>query len=76
MLAESGTTWSCPNCGATMKKLTSESLSSYICPECGCAVEEIEQNFSLGRDCPNCHQVVDTNNECPRCGYDLGSDFD
>jgi len=26
--------------------------------------------------CPNCNQALGDGNECPYCGYDLGTDFD
>ena len=65
----------CPNCGADMKP--SEDISSpvYVCPECGCTIDGEDQEFDCQNACPNCNQLLD-GNECPYCGYDLGSDFD
>ena len=65
----------CPNCGADMEKSPDVSFNLYVCPECGCTIEAKEQNFESPKTCPNCNQILD-GNECPRCGYDLGSDFD
>jgi DNA-directed RNA polymerase subunit RPC12/RpoP len=64
----------CPNCGAEMKKSIESSDPIYICEECGCTIEGEEQNFDTMGCCPNCNQSLD-GNECPYCGYDLGSDF-
>jgi len=68
--------WTCPNCGAEMKRLTDTSTLYHICPICGCSMEGKEQNFDSGRICPNCHYILDNSIECSHCGYDLGSDFD
>lgn len=68
--------WSCPNCGAQMKKVNEETTPYRVCVQCGCSLEGEEQTFSLGTLCPNCKQELGDNKECPYCGYDLGSDFD
>ncbi|RLF27241.1 MAG: hypothetical protein DRN05_05910 [Thermoplasmata archaeon] len=68
--------WVCPNCGAKMQRSSNSSIPIYVCPECGCSIEDTEQNFDSNAICPNCHHVLDDNNECSHCGYDLGSDFD
>jgi len=68
--------WTCPNCGAEMKKLTDPSNVYHICPICGCSMEGKEQNFDSGSICPNCHCTLDNRIECSHCGYDFGSDFD
>jgi tRNA(Ile2) C34 agmatinyltransferase TiaS len=65
----------CPNCGETMKRSLDPSIPLYICPKCGCSIEQTEQNLDSQMSCPNCNQLLD-GNECPYCGYDLGSDFD
>jgi DNA-directed RNA polymerase subunit RPC12/RpoP len=65
----------CPNCGAQMQK--SYPLTSvYFCPECLSSVEETKINLDTNNICPNCGQFLDAQNECRRCGYSLGSDFD
>ena len=68
--------WSCPNCGATMKKMVGEFGIYRVCSKCGCTLEGNEQHFESNHICPNCHQEIDDNSECTRCGYDLGSDFE
>ena len=68
--------WICPNCGEKMH-LSSDSLPpTYVCPKCGCSIEAENQDFSSEGVCPNCNQALDDGNECPYCGYDLGTDFD
>ena len=64
----------CPNCGANMKKSYESNEPVYICEECGCTIQGEKQNFDNMGCCPNCNQPLD-GNECPHCGYDLGSDF-
>lgn len=68
--------WICPNCATAMKKLTNNPTLYHVCPKCGCTIEGKEQNYDLESICPNCHQPMGNSNECPYCGYDLGSDFD
>jgi membrane protease subunit (stomatin/prohibitin family) len=68
--------WTCPNCGTKMNKSLDSDPPLYICPECGCTLEATEQNYDIGSICPNCNQLLEDGNECPYCGYDLGSDFD
>ncbi len=65
----------CPNCGATMERSIDISANVHVCPECGCTIESGGQNFESTNVCPNCNQLLE-GNECPYCGYDLGSDFD
>jgi len=65
----------CPNCGEIMKRSMDASSPLYICPKCGCSIEKTDQNLDADMACPNCNQLLD-GNECPYCGYDLGSDFD
>jgi len=65
----------CPNCGEEMKRSLDTSYPLYVCPKCGCSIEKSEQNLDSGMSCPNCNQLLD-GDECPYCGYDLGSDFD
>ena len=65
----------CPNCGEIMKRSLDATIPLYICPKCGCSVETTDQNLDADTTCPNCNQLLD-GNECPYCGYDLGSDFD
>ena len=67
--------WVCPNCGTDMKPSEDPESQVYICPECGCTVDGEDQDLSCGNVCPNCNQILE-GNECPYCGYDLGSDFD
>jgi len=74
--AELETVWTCPNCGSKMEKSKNTEYPTYVCPDCGCTIEGTEQNYNVDDVCPNCHQPLDENNECPYCGYDLGSDFD
>ena len=68
--------WTCPNCGATMKKKTDVYGHYRICPKCGCTVEGHEQRYDANQICPNCHQEIDNNSECSHCGYYLGTDFE
>jgi len=65
----------CPNCGETMKRSIDSSIPLYVCPKCGCSIEKTDQNLDSDMTCPNCNQLLE-GNECPYCGYDLGSDFD
>ena len=76
MITELEEKWVCPNCGEKMH-LSPDSLSpTYVCPKCGCSIEAENQDFSSEGVCPNCNQVLDDGNECPYCGYALGTDFD
>jgi predicted RNA-binding Zn-ribbon protein involved in translation (DUF1610 family) len=76
MITELEEKWVCPNCGEKMH-LSPDSLSpTYVCPKCGCSIEAENQDFSSEGICPNCNQALDDGNECPYCGYDLGTDFD
>ena len=75
-MAETEGKWICPNCGAKMRRSPDTSDPIYVCPECGCSIEGTEQNLDSLRTCPNCNQILEDGNECPYCGYDLGSDFD
>jgi len=76
MITELEEKWVCPNCGEKMH-LSPDSLSpTYVCPKCGCSVEAENQDFSSEGVCPNCNQALDDGNECPYCGYALGTDFD
>ncbi len=68
-------TCTCPNCGAEMLISYIQSNFLYICSECGCSISAEEKNYDYQNLCPNCNNILD-NNECPYCGYDLGSDFD
>ena len=68
-------TCTCPNCGAEMVISCNQSTFFYVCSECGCSINAVEQNYDCENLCPNCNRILD-NNECPYCGYDLGSDFD
>lgn len=68
--------WTCPNCGADMKRIDDIEPPCYVCSSCGCSMEAEEQNFHNGEVCPNCHRLLNGSSECPHCGYDLGSDFD
>lgn len=68
--------WICPNCGEKMEHSSDISTNIYICPECGCSIDAEDKNFDSNGTCPNCNQVLDNSNECPYCGYDLGTDFD
>lgn len=65
----------CPNCGADMKLSESSETPVYVCPECGCTIDGEHQDYGEEKVCPNCNQPLE-GNECPYCGYDLGSDFD
>jgi len=65
----------CPNCGAEMKLSPDSENHVYICSECGCTIQAEEQDFDSMNICPNCNQPLD-GNECPHCGYYLGSDFE
>ena len=67
--------WTCPNCGAEMKKVNDITPPCYVCSNCGSSMVAEELNFDIGNVCPNCHGVFE-DGECPNCGYDLGSDFD
>ena len=64
----------CPNCGADMQESKDFGGNTYVCPECGCSIQADEHDYDAGGVCPNCNQLLE-GNECPRCGYDLGSDF-
>ena len=75
-IAEIEEKWICPNCGEKMQHSPDGSTHTYVCPECGCSIDAEDQNFESNGICPNCNQVLDDGNECPYCGYDLGSDFD
>ena len=75
-MTEMESKWVCPNCGTKMEKAPDADPPLYICPECGCTLEATEQNYDIGGICPNCNQLLEDGNECPYCGYDLGSDFD
>ena len=66
--------WICPNCGTEMNRSPDSSVNVYVCPECGCSIDAEKQNFEPAPICPNCNQPLE-DNECPHCGYDLGSDF-
>jgi RNA polymerase subunit RPABC4/transcription elongation factor Spt4 len=68
--------WVCPNCGTKMRPSPEGYDNIMVCPECGCTIEKTEQNLDTFSICPNCNQIMDDGNECPNCGYDLGSDFD
>ena len=59
-----------------MQRSQDNPTNTYVCPECGCSIDAEDQNFSSEGICPNCNQVLDDGNECPYCGYDLGTDFD
>ena len=76
MVADIEEKWVCPNCGAKMERSKSSPEPIYVCPKCGCSVEGTEQSLDAGIVCPNCNQLMEDGNECPHCGYDLGSDFD
>lgn len=65
----------CPNCGAAMQK-SFPLTSVYFCPECLSSIEETKLNLDTNSICPNCGQLLDVENECRRCGYSLGTDFD
>ena len=67
--------WICPNCGADMNPKKEENTQIYICPDCGCTIDGENKDYGEENICPNCYQILD-GNECPHCGYDLGSDFD
>ncbi len=75
VLADLDEKYLCPNCGTKMNKSNVGPEETYVCPECGCTIEASEQNLDSDNICPNCYQLLD-GNECPHCGYDLGSDFD
>ena len=65
----------CPNCGTPMQK--SFPLNSiYFCPDCLSSIEETKLNLDTNSICPNCSQFLDNYNECRRCGYSMGTDFD
>ena len=76
MITELEEKWICPNCGEKMHLSSDSSPSTYVCPKCGCSIEAENQDFSSKGVCPNCNQVLGDGNECPYCGYDLGTDFD
>jgi predicted amidophosphoribosyltransferase len=65
----------CPNCGASMRK-SFGIQSMYYCPECLSSIETGEMNLDTNKICPNCGQFLDDENECIRCGYSLGRDFE
>jgi len=75
MVADIEEKYVCPNCGTKMDKAP-DIPGIYVCPNCGCSIEVTEQNLDVGTMCPNCNQLMDDENECPHCGYDLGTDFD
>lgn len=64
----------CPNCGVAMNP-SNEDDALYVCPDCGCTIEGCRENFDSSGYCPNCNQSLE-GNECPHCGYYLGSDFE
>jgi len=76
MITELEEKWICPNCGEKMHLSSDSSPSTYVCLICGCSIEAENQDFSSEGICPNCNQFLDDENECPYCGYDLGTDFD
>jgi len=65
----------CPNCGTVMKKSLGIQ-ATYYCPDCLSSVEEGEMNLDTDKVCPNCGQFLDDDNECTRCGYSMGRDFE
>jgi predicted amidophosphoribosyltransferase len=65
----------CPNCGADMQLSATSESPVYVCPDCGCTIDGEHQDYGQENVCPNCNQPLE-GNECPYCGYDLGSDFD
>lgn len=65
----------CPNCGSVMKK-SFGIQSTYYCPDCLSSIEEGEMNLDTDKICPNCGQFLDDENECTRCGYSMGRDFE
>jgi len=65
----------CPNCGAVMKKSFGVQ-ATYYCPDCLSSIEEGEMNLDTDKVCPNCGQFLDDDNECTRCGYSMGRDFE
>ena len=65
----------CPNCGAEMSLSEDHPEKVYVCGECGCTISAEEQSLDSMNCCPNCNQPLE-DNECPYCGYDLGSDFE
>ena len=75
MMAETKKKCICPNCGTEMNISLHGDENVYVCPDCGCTIEAKEQNFDTSGICPNCNQELD-GNECPYCGYYLGSDFE
>ena len=66
----------CPNCGGTMEPSKDDAVHTYVCKDCGCCIDRDEiYTIEDDRVCPNCNQPMN-GNECSRCGYDLGSDFE
>lgn len=68
--------WICPHCGEKMQKALEPAENVYVCPQCGCSIIGSEQNLDADFTCPNCNYILENGEECPHCGYDLGSDFD
>lgn len=67
--------WICPNCGEKMQRAPDTAENIFVCSQCGCSIIGSDQNLNADLTCPNCNQILD-GEECPHCGYDLGSDFD
>lgn len=65
----------CPNCGTPMQK-SFPLTTIYFCPDCLSSIEETKWNLDSNNICPNCSQFLNLENECMRCGYSLGRDFD
>ena len=66
----------CPYCGSLMENSPFEPSPIVICPKCFCSLERTEQNLDTTHICPNCNHLLNNDNECNRCGYSMGSDFD
>jgi predicted RNA-binding Zn-ribbon protein involved in translation (DUF1610 family) len=65
----------CPNCGSVMRK-SFGIQSTYYCPDCLSSIEEGEMNLDTDKICPSCSQFLNDENECIRCGYSMGRDFE
>jgi predicted RNA-binding Zn-ribbon protein involved in translation (DUF1610 family) len=65
----------CPNCGSVMKK-SFGIQSTYYCPDCLNSIEERDMNLDTDKICPSCGQFLNEENECTRCGYSMGRDFE